>query len=177
MEPYEPTQAVVQPPGEADYTYPTYPYPNEAVPPPKQAEPVQYARPVDPVQHVQMVDPAQAHPGAPLQYVQPVAPLAVTRNFWTGRIVYLVLSILETLLVIRIFLMLLAANPNAGFSMLIYSLTTPFVLPFQGVFPEPQTHGSVFDLAALLAIIIYPIVAWIILRIVQMTRRPAGTLQ
>lgn len=182
MEPYEPTQAVVQPPGEFDYNNSKPTAYDAPTPYATNDEPVQYARPVEPVQHVQMVDPAHmAPPAAPVQYVQsadpagmPVASGPVMHSFWPGRAIYLALSVLETLLVIRIFLKLLAANPDAGFSTLIYSLTTPFVLPFEGVFPEPQARGSIFDLAALLAIIIYPVVVWLILRIMQLTRRPSG---
>jgi uncharacterized protein YggT (Ycf19 family) len=78
----------------------------------------------------------------------------------TGQIIYLILGILETFLVIRFVLKLLAANPDAAFTSFIYALTEPFVIPFEGVFPTPQTQGAALDLAAVLAMIVYALLVW-----------------
>lgn len=79
---------------------------------------------------------------------------------WVKQVVYLVLGVLETLLVLRFALKLLAANPNAAFTSFVYGLTEPFVTPFEGVFPTPGTHGTILDLAAVLAMIVYALLAW-----------------
>jgi uncharacterized protein YggT (Ycf19 family) len=91
-----------------------------------------------------------------------------------SRIAYLVLGILESLLIIRFVLMLLAANPGAAFTSMIYGLTEPFVSPFYGVFPTPQSHGAVLDLAAVLAMIVYALVVWGIVSLIYAlnARRP-----
>ncbi|HEX5158756.1 MAG TPA: YggT family protein [Ktedonobacterales bacterium] len=62
-------------------------------------------------------------------------------------------------------------TPNAGFSNLIYTITAPLVAPFQGVFPTPQSHGSILDLAAVLAIIVYALLTWGIARLFEFMRR------
>ena len=92
----------------------------------------------------------------------------------TRQIVYLILGVLETLLVIRFVLKLLAANPDAAFTSFIYALTEPFVTPFAGVFPTPQTQGTILDLAAVLAMIVYALLVWGIVSVIYTlgTRRP-----
>jgi len=87
------------------------------------------------------------------------------------QIVYLLAGIIDTLLVIRLVLKLLAANPAAGFTSLIYGVTTPFVALFAGVFPNAQNQRNILDLAALLAIIVYGLLAWGIVHGVEVLQR------
>jgi uncharacterized protein YggT (Ycf19 family) len=118
---------------------------------------------------------------APLRPVQPIAPARRVntdatyapswRGWRAGQIVYTIGGIVAVLIVIRIIFELLAANPNAGFSNLIYTITAPLVAPFQGVFPTPQSHGSILDLAAVLAIIVYALLTWGIARLFELIRR------
>lgn len=85
---------------------------------------------------------------------------------------HLLLGLIETLLAIRVVLMVLAANPGAGFSSFIYGLTAPLVAPFEGVFPNAaSTQGNVLDVAALLAMIVYALVAWGILTMARIIER------
>jgi len=105
--------------------------------------------------------PAQPVPVEPA----PRAPV-VTRANRGARIVWLVLGIVEALLIMRVVLKALGANPAAGFSQLVYSLTAPLVLPFQGIFPTPATSRSVLELSALVAIVVYALIAWGIVRLI-----------
>jgi YGGT family len=76
------------------------------------------------------------------------------------QLISLATGILESLLLVRIVLLLLAANPDAGFSRFVYGVTAQFVAPFQGVFPNPFSLGGVtLDEAAILAMIVYALVA------------------
>jgi YggT family protein len=74
--------------------------------------------------------------------------------------IYLIFGIVEALLVIRFVLKLLGANAEAGFASLIYRLSTPLVAPFVGLFGTPQLNGMVLELEALVAIVVYGLVAW-----------------
>lgn len=67
----------------------------------------------------------------------------------------LAVAIVEALLLLRIALMLLGANPDAAFTTWIYSWTAPLVAPFQDVFTNAATRGHVLDAAAILAVIVY----------------------
>jgi predicted trehalose synthase len=74
--------------------------------------------------------------------------------------IYLIFGIVEALLVIRFVLKLLGANPEVGFASLIYRLSSPLVAPFVGLFGTPQMNGMVLELEALVAIVVYGLVAW-----------------
>lgn len=117
-------------------------------------------------------DPA---PVQPERRVRPVESDATYAPSWRGwrasQIVYTIGGIVEALILIRLVLELLAANPGAEFTNLVYSITDPLVAPFQGVFPSPQTHGSVLDLAAVLAIIVYALLTWAVARLFELIRR------
>ena len=120
-------------------------------------------------------------PTAPIQPAPPVNPAPTPRPRYTEppgwdvlrieNLVYIVFGVVEGLILIRFILLLLAANPNAGFSNLIYNITAPLVAPFQGVFPTPVSHNSVLEVASLLAIIVYALIAWAVIRLIDLARR------
>jgi hypothetical protein len=84
------------------------------------------------------------------------------------QVIYLVFSILETLLAIRFILMLLGANPASGFAALIYGLTDPFLLPFAGLFGQPAAGGSIIETNTIVALIVYPLIATLLARLVTL---------
>jgi hypothetical protein len=86
-------------------------------------------------------------------------------------ITYLVLSLVEALLITRVILKLLAANPEAGFVRVIYSRSALFVAPFQGIFPTPATQNGVLELSSLVAIAVYAFIAWGIVRLIAIFSR------
>jgi hypothetical protein len=148
-------------------------------------EPVQ---PVQPGQPMQPLEPVE--PGRPMPPMPPMPPMQPTYSdrrvrydgpsnwdVWRAEnVVYIVFGVIETLILIRFILKLLAANPGAGFSSFIYTLTAPLVAPFQGVFPTPASNGSVAEIASLLAIIIYALISWVIVRLIDLGRRgPTST--
>ncbi len=167
VDPNAPTQ--LDPP---EMHYDQYGRPMQPVEP---VVPVESVEPVVPVEHVHYAQPAE--PVAPAEYVQPVQPVGpgeppVPANrawdvYRASQIVYLVFGVIEALILVRVILRLLAANPNAGFTSLIYGLTFPFVAPFEGVFPSAGAGGSVLELSSILAILIYALLAWVIVRIVH----------
>ncbi len=82
------------------------------------------------------------------------------------QVLYLIMVIIEGLIFIRFVLRLLAANPAAGFAQFIYGITAPFVAPFVGLFPNPgAANGSVLELYTLVALIFYPLLFWVLVRI------------
>ena len=85
---------------------------------------------------------------------------------------------LERRFAVKFLLPELAANPEAAFTQFLYGITDPFVAPFQGVFPQPQSHGSVLELSSLLAIIIYALLAYVIVRVIAYARgrQPTATM-
>jgi hypothetical protein len=82
------------------------------------------------------------------------------------RAIYLIFGIIEALLAIRFVLKALGANADAGFAQLMYSVTGPLVAPFRGLFGTPQAaSGAVLELHTLIALVIYALVAWLLVRV------------
>jgi YggT family protein len=99
-----------------------------------------------------------------------VGPTAAVKNpttVWTlTRVVTLFFTVLEVLLLLRFTLKLLGANANQSLVAGLYGLTEPLVRPFQGIFPEPAGPPAL-DLAALLAILFFFLVAALIVALVR----------
>jgi uncharacterized protein YggT (Ycf19 family) len=134
-------------------------------------QPAEPEQPVQPVQPVRQVEREYVTRPAPEDREVVVDHYRSSPAARATQVVYLVLGIVEALLIIRIVLKLLAANASAGFTNLIYTITNPLVALFQGVFPEPQSNGSMLDLAAILALVVYALVAWGIVRLIWISRR------
>ena len=92
-----------------------------------------------------------------------------TKPLYRGtQIVWYLLGLLEALLAFRFILKLLAANSSAGFTSFIYSVSSPFAAPFLNVFRVTKVEGSVFEWTTLLAMLVYGLVAWGIIKLLVM---------
>lgn len=88
--------------------------------------------------------------------------------FRINQIVWYILGIIETLLAFRVILKILGANPFSGFTSLIYSITDPLTVPFRGILPSPATGNSVLEWATLIAAVVYVVVAWGIVYLLEL---------
>lgn len=88
----------------------------------------------------------------------------------SSQIVWYIFEFIEFLLLFRFILRLLGANPNAGFTQLIYGATYPLVLPFLYVFPRASLFSSVLEWGTLLAMVVYWLLAWGIVRLIVMNK-------
>lgn len=83
-----------------------------------------------------------------------------TKPLYRGtQVVWYILGIIEALMAFRFVLKLLGANPSAGFSSFIYTVTQPFASPFLNVFRISRVEGSVVEWTTLLAMLVYWLVA------------------
>lgn len=84
-------------------------------------------------------------------------------------IIYYILGVLEVLLGLRFLFMLLGANPRSGFTAFLYAVTGIFIAPFSGIFNPVSTTGlasrSVLDPATIIAMAIYALVGWGIVKL------------
>jgi uncharacterized membrane protein len=95
-------------------------------------------------------------------YVSYYSPVA--RFIWT------ILGIVNALLAIRFVLKLLGANPAAGFTDFIYTLTSPLVSPFAGVIRTTSAGTNTFEWFTILAMVVYWLLAWAIVRLATVNR-------
>lgn len=92
-----------------------------------------------------------------------------TKPLYRGtQIVWYVLGFVEVLLAFRFVLKLLGANPDAGFSSFIYGITYVFAAPFLSVFRVTQVAGSVLEWTTLLAMFVYFVLAYGIIKLFLM---------
>lgn len=105
-----------------------------------------------------------------------------TKPLYRGtQIVWYILGIMEVLLAFRFILKLLGANASAGFTSFIYGVTYIFSAPFLTVFRITKVEGSVFEWTTLLAMLVYWIVAFGIIKLLLIgktvsTHEAAGKL-
>ena len=86
--------------------------------------------------------------------------------------VYTLTGILSGILAIRFVLSLLGANRLNGFANLIYTITSPFVAPFRGLFGiDTQVGISRIEIETLVAIAVYALIAWAIVRLLNAGKR------
>jgi YggT family protein len=95
-----------------------------------------------------------------------VNAVASASPVWTlTRVVTLIFTVLEIILLARFLLRLLGANPDQPLVAALYGLTDPLVRPFEGIFSIPP--DSAIDIAALLAIVFMFLVAALIVALVK----------
>ncbi len=94
-----------------------------------------------------------------------------TKPLYKGtQIVWYILGLLEALLMFRFVLKLLAANPLAGFSSFIYNVSYPLAAPFLTVFRVSRVEGNVLEWTTLLAMLVYWLIAWGIVKLFFMSK-------
>lgn len=86
------------------------------------------------------------------------------------QIVWYIFYVIEVILAFRFLLKLIGANPGAGFTQFVYGLSYPFAGPFLYVVRSPQVAGSVIEWSTLLAMLVYWIVAWGVVRLIVMSK-------
>lgn len=92
-----------------------------------------------------------------------------TKPLYRGtQIVWYILGILEVILAFRFVLKLFGANSTAGFTSFIYGITYPFAAPFLSVFKITDVNGSIFEWTTLLAMLVYWLIAWGIIKLFLM---------
>ena len=157
--------------------------PNDPNPPPDDATHV-----VEKETYVERPAPAPAP--AQTAYVPPAATSNVNVSdsgggyvetgpgalYYARRIISLLFGVLAVLIILRIVLLLLVANPGNEIVDFIYSVTEPFVAPFRGIFQFDQvvSGDATLDLAALVALIGWLLIYLLIMAILRIADRTAA---
>ena len=95
------------------------------------------------------------------------------------RVVWLLFGVLQVLIILRIVLLLLGANESNDLVAMIITITNPFVEPFRGMFNFDEVNaagGSVFDFAAVVALIAWTLVEALVLGIIGLADRRTTTV-
>ena len=88
-------------------------------------------------------------------------------SIWTAsRVIALVFTVVEVLLLVRFTLKLLGANAEQPLASAIYGITEPLVGPFRGIFAQPA-GTPVVEIATILSVIFFVLLAALIVAIVR----------
>jgi hypothetical protein len=90
-------------------------------------------------------------------------------------LIWLLFGALDLLLLVRFLLKFIAANPTNDFSRLIYGLSDLPMAPFNTLIASPVVGNGVFELPALIAMIVYTLLGWLIVRLFRLLFTPAST--
>ena len=94
--------------------------------------------------------------------------------YYARRVVSLLFGILAVLIGLRILLLLLVANQQNNIVDFVYNVTEPFVAPFRGIFQFDTVTpggGSVFDVAAVVALVGWLLIYVLIMAILRLGDR------
>lgn len=84
------------------------------------------------------------------------------------RFIWVATGILEFMILLRMLLLLIAANPNSAFTQLVYGFTDLFLWPFSGLIASPTAgNGMVLELSSFVALLVYAVLAWGVVQIIE----------
>lgn len=90
-------------------------------------------------------------------------------------VIYFFFGVLEVLLTFRLVLKLMGASLASAFVGLIYGVTGVFILPFEGIFRRGFAQGlettSVLEPSTLVAVVVYAVLAWGIVKLLKVLSR------
>ena len=130
------------------------------------------------VERERPADTAYVPPATSNVNVGPTGPAYVDAGpgplYYARRVVSLLFGILAVLIGLRILLLLLVANQQNSIVDFVYNVTEPFVAPFRGIFSLDAVSpggGSVFDIAAVVALIGWLLIYLLIMAILRLGDR------
>lgn len=129
-----------------------------------------------------MTDPMRRDPDMEVdEVVEPVSSVRRARTVPTTRyraihLVWFLAGVIDVVVGLRFLLKLFGASYQAPFVSLLYGISDPLVAPFRGIFPTTGQGVFIFEPPALVALLIYPLIAAGIVGVVRlMAGRPATT--
>jgi hypothetical protein len=97
-------------------------------------------------------------------------------TFKASQLIWLVFGVLEALIILRIGLKLIGANPDSPIVALIYGITGLFLSPFVGMIGSPTSGSMILETSSMFALGIYALIAIAFERVVWLIfyrpRRP-----
>jgi hypothetical protein len=77
-------------------------------------------------------------------------------------------GILEFLILMRMLLKLIAANPSSAFAQIVYGITDLFLWPFNGLIASPSAgNGMVLEISSFIALLVYAVMAWGLVQLIK----------
>lgn len=94
-----------------------------------------------------------------------------------SQFIWLLFGGLEALIGIRVILMLIGANPASTFTAFVYQLSELFLWPFRNIVANPAFQNNILEITSIIAMIVYPLIGWAIVRLIWVLFYRAPTSQ
>lgn len=88
-------------------------------------------------------------------------------------IIWLIVGIIELLLVVRFVLLLFGAR-LVPITNLVYSLSSLFIAPFEGIFKTIAFGLGVLDISVIVAMLVYSFIGWGVAALISLVLSPLG---
>jgi uncharacterized protein YggT (Ycf19 family) len=102
----------------------------------------------------------------PAEPVETAEMMSDNPGWRASQLVYMVFAVIDGLLLIRLVLKLLGANPQAGFANFVYGVTDFFLVPFRNLLPSFGNEQAIFETSVVIAILVYALLGWALERLV-----------
>lgn len=117
-----------------------------------------------------MTTPTEPNVPEPRGSYKPKKSAIKTNHVVMTRAIWYIFGVIAALLALRITLLMLSANPETPFVEFVYSMSNLFVVPFYGIFDEPDYTRFYLDTSSLVAIVVYWLLAVGLTKLVNLTR-------
>jgi hypothetical protein len=94
-----------------------------------------------------------------------------------SQFIWLIFGGIEALIGIRVILMLIGANPANTFTAFVYQFSELFLWPFRNIVANPAFQNSVLEITSIIAMIVYPLIGWAIVKLIWVLFYRAPTSQ
>jgi uncharacterized protein YggT (Ycf19 family) len=129
-------------------------------------------------QHASYIDQAGNHVEQNVEVFEDKNLQRENMRYWIKTTIYFILGVLEVIMGLRFIFRLLGANQGNGFISFLYNLSHPFVMPFNGIFNDQAIgSASVFELSTIIAMLIYALIAWGLVKLGQVIYSPTYNAQ
>jgi YggT family protein len=81
-----------------------------------------------------------------------------------SQVIWLLVCVIEGLIGLRVILKLIGANPDNDFARFSYNVAALFMGPFFGLTGSPSSGGMVLEVPSLIAMVLYGLLGWLIVR-------------
>ncbi len=102
----------------------------------------------------------------PMEPVETSEMMSDNPGWRASQLVYLFFGVIDGMLLIRLVLKLLGANPHAAFASWIYGVTDFFLMPFRNLLPAIGNEHSVLEMSVVIAILVYALLGLALERLV-----------
>ena len=112
--------------------------------------------------HIVREEPGRVPPEPPAE-TEVVSRWSPSRRAFD--LIYLVFAVIDGLILIRVVLKVLAANTTVPFTGFVYGVTDWLLAPFHGILPVISNGRSVFEMSALIGLLVYSLLGYVLARL------------